>query len=400
MNSIEGRPGVAASRDPADFLRDRVVLLVGIRGYGIAQSRTALIRSLTARGASVLIFANRDASAAALDGLVGVEFIDAGFGRRLIAPIADVRAMFRLAGLLRRRSPALIHFFNSKPTLLGLLAVRATGSNAIIVNTITGLGHTFTMNSAVRTISGWLYRLLLRFSQVTIFQNPDHAALFRLKGYVDVNRAELIAGSGVDTERYRPASNAAGEPRPLTVLMAARLLRTKGVPEFVDAAKRVQAEAPGLRFLLAGEIELQHPDGMNEAALRRAAIDAGVEYLGYRTDLDRLLPRVDLVVLPTYYHEGLPRILVEAAACGVPAVTTDWPGCRDAVENGVTGLLVPPRDVAKLADAILSLARNAEMRRRMGSMARQRAVQFFDVQGITSSHLRIYERLLTSGGTA
>jgi len=376
----------------------RTVLLVALRGFGIAQSRGTLIRELCARGSRVLVFANRDAAAAQFDDNPAVEFIDAGFGRRIISPIADGRAVLRLARLLRTKRPTLIHFFNAKPTLLGLLATRLTRCSAVSIATITGVGHAASGNRAVGYLVGRLYRLLLRTISLTIFQNPDDLALFRANGWVPAGRTELIIGSGVDTARYRLPATASAVSRPCTVLMASRLLRSKGVVDYLRAAKLVNTRQPGLRFLLAGESEPQHPDAIDEGVLQQEAHAAGVEFLGYRSDLDRLLPQVDLVVLASYYREGVPRILLEAAACGVAAVTTDWPGCREAVAHGVTGLLVAPRDPAALADAIESLANDPAKLRQMGSAARNRVIEQFDMRRVIERHLGIYDELLGSGG--
>ncbi|MFZ2507560.1 MAG: glycosyltransferase family 4 protein [Steroidobacteraceae bacterium] len=376
----------------------QTILLVALRGFGVVQSRAMLIHELSTRGSRVLVFANQDSAAAQLDDNAAVEFVDAGFGRRLVSPISDLRSTLRLAGLVRSRRPDLIHFFNAKPTLLGLLAARLAGSRALIVSTVTGLGHAFSANLAVRFLAGLLYRMLFRSVSMTIFQNPDDLALFRGRGWVQAGRAQLIIGSGVDTGRFRPAESARTQPHPCNVLMASRLLRSKGVLDFLQAARQVNARQPGLRFMLAGEAEPRHPDGIDEQHLRHEAQAAGVEFLGYRADLDRLLPQVDLVVLPSYYREGVPRILLEAAACGVAAITTDWPGCREAVVHGVTGLLIAPRDPAALAGAIQSLASDLPALRHMGRAARVRAIEQFDVRRVTRRHLGIYDELLAAEG--
>lgn len=341
------------------------------------------------------IFANRDDAATGLSKIAGVQFIDAGFGRAVFAPIKDGSAMVRLSKVIRDTRPDLIHLFNAKPTLLGLAVVRISGTSARVVNTVTGLGHAFTQSKLARGVSTWLYRRLLPRAQVTIFQNRDDLHLFQSLQLLGTSRAELIIGSGVDLERFHPPMETAPDSRRCTVMMAARLLRSKGVPDFLDAAVRARAALTDVRFLLAGELEPGHPDGIGEAELRRLASASGVEFLGYRRDLDRLLQTVDLVVLPSYYREGVPRILVEAAACGVATITTDSPGCREAVMHGVTGLLVPPRDSVALSQAIVTLARDRGLLRSMGRMARERAVAVFDMRSVTQRHQEIYDELLS-----
>jgi len=378
------------SAKPADTRP--VAVLAGLRGFGIVQSRLPLIERLVAAGWTVVVFANRDESTSRLLGRPHVETVDAGFGRRFLAPIADLRAMAGLIALVRSRKPRLVHFFNAKPTLLGIPAVRMSGTNPVIVNTITGLGHTYTMSRMVRALTSAMYRRVLPHSRCTFFQNAEHMRMFVSSAWVKPDRAVLVAGSGVDTDRYRPRERTPKER--MTVLMASRLLRSKGVCEYLEAAHRVRAGRPFVQFLLAGELEAGHADGMTESEVLQLTRRAGVEFLGYRKDLDSLLPLMDVVVLPSYCHEGLPRVLLEAAACGVATITTDWPGCRDVVEPGVTGVLVPPRDARALAEALESLAAQRGRCMAMGVKARERALEQFDIRTVTERHLETYRRLL------
>jgi glycosyltransferase involved in cell wall biosynthesis len=368
-------------------------LFVGLRGFGFAQSRLPLIRALGERGWRVAVFANRDGHAAAIEGH-GVEFLDAGFGAGAIAPGADWRAMRRLRGRIDARPPRLVHLFNAKPVLLGLVALRRRRPGRVVVCTVTGLGHAFVASRLVRGAASLLYRGLLGRADAVVFQNPDDLALFVELGLVERARARLVAGSGVDTTAYRPAPPGAGGARAVTVLMATRLLQSKGVLDYLEAGRALRSARHGLRLLLAGEAAPGHPDAIDEAGLRSRAAAAGVEYLGYRPDLPELLPQVDVFVHPSYYHEGVPRVLLEAAACGVAAITTDLPGCREAVVDGVTGVLVPPRDPARLAREIASLAGDPARRAAMGRAARRLAEERFDIRAITAAQLALYDELL------
>jgi glycosyltransferase involved in cell wall biosynthesis len=366
-------------------------VFVGLRGFGFAKSRAPLIRALRERGWRVVVFANRDDHAAGIEALGGVEWIDAGFGPSAIAPAADFRALRTLRRRVASRPPALLHFFNAKPMLLGLLAIRGLPKRGVVVATVTGLGHAFVQSRLVRAAAGALYRGLLGSADAVVFQNPDDLERFVGAGLVARARARMILGSGVDTALIRPSQRHAGS-RP-TVFMAARLLVSKGVLDYVDAAALLRDRPPSIRFLLAGEAAPGHPDAIDEDKLRALAARAGVEYLGYRSDLPALLPQADLVVHPSYYAEGVPRILLEAAASGVAAITTDLPGCREALVPGETGVLVPPRDPERLAREIAALAADPPRLAAMGSAARRLAESRFDIRATTAAQLALYDAL-------
>ncbi len=370
-------------------------LLVGLRGFGFAKSRLPLIQALRERGWRVAVFANRDAHAEAIEKIGGTEFVDAGFGAGSIAPATDFRAVRALRRRIRTNPPALVHFFNAKPMLLGLLALRGLGFKGVAVCTVTGLGHAFVQNAFVRGAATGLYRVLLRSASAVVFQNPDDLEFFVDRGLVDRARARLIVSSGVDTALFRPAATGMGTSRPVTVLMATRLLRSKGVMDYLDAGRRLKAARPEVRLLLAGEVATGHPDAIVESTLKSRAAEAAVEFLGYRSDLHQLLREVDLLVHPSYYNEGVPRVLLEAAASGVAAITTDLPGCREAVEAGVTGVLVPPRDPERLHAAMSTLTSDAGRLASMGRAARRLAEDRFDMRRITDAQLALYDELLS-----
>jgi glycosyltransferase involved in cell wall biosynthesis len=176
--------------------------------------------------------------------------------------------------------------------------------------------------------------------------------------------------------------------------MASRLLRSKGVGEFISAAKDCRHDCPGAKFVLVGEAQKDHLDAYPMDKILSATQSGIIEYQGYRTDLDRFIGQVDLVILPSYYREGVPRILQEAAACGVPCITTDTPGCREAVVDGVTGYLVPPRDAKALSAAIQKFLENGHLSAEMGRAARQFACEKFDIRQIAQNYLSLYEDVL------
>ena len=314
-------------------------------------------------------------------------------GKRLDSLLVN---FFRLCKIFRDLKPDLVHLVTIQPVLLGGLAARASGIRRIVF-AISGLGHVFVANSRLarlrRLIVEVLYRLSLNIERrAVVFQNPDDKHILTKLCRLSGDESFLLPGSGVDLSSFVFKPLIDEEP---LVLMASRLLVTKGAREFVDAAAILRQRGIRARFQLVGD-----PDHSNPSAISMHELndwrDAGiVEILGYRNDLHDLMSRSHIICLPSYYPEGLPKVLCEAAACGRVVVTTDEPGCRDAIVNGVTGLLVPSRDSLALADALEYLLSNPDHIRTMGIAGRKRAEQMFDISAIVNQHLGIYSRLLS-----
>jgi glycosyltransferase involved in cell wall biosynthesis len=319
--------------------------------------------------------------------------------------IGFLNAVWTLKGLLRMvRSvkPDVMHLVTIKPVLLGGLVARWAGVPAL-VTAVSGLGYVFMANGLkfrlLRRLVGFVYALALGHkNQTVIFQNADDSATLAAATGLVQGKTKLIRGSGVDLTSFTVQPLPEGPP---VVMLAARLLADKGVREFVEAAAAVRKHygvgGPVVRFVLVGE-----PDVQNPASLKQAELDAWqaaglVELWGHRTDMHAVLSCATLVVLPSY-REGLPKVLIEAAACGRAVVTTDVPGCRDAIEPGVTGLLVPAKNAAALADAVVELLANTPRCLAMGTAGRRLAMQAFDVNSVAEQHLAIYADLLAKAG--
>lgn len=338
-----------------------------------------------------VVAATADDSWATRLSTIGVTVEPVSFSRGGLALFWDVRALLALTRLYRRYRPALIHHFNAKPVILGSLAALLAGSHRV-VNTITGLGHVFIRGGVTRYLAATAYSLLLSRSAGTIFQNPDDLYLFVERGWIPAQLARLIVSSGVDTARFRPAPATRAPAEPTRVLMVARLLWQKGVGEFVEAADLVKERYPGTCFQLAGEWDPVHPDAVGEKWIHAVTNQGVIEFLGYLRNMPQQLHQTDIFVLPSY-REGAPRVLLEAAACGLPVVATDVPGCREMVLDGVTGLLIPPQDSRALAQAIIVLLQKPELRRRMGQAGRKRVEAEFDIRAVTARHLALYQEI-------
>jgi glycosyltransferase involved in cell wall biosynthesis len=236
-----------------------------------------------------------------------------------------------------------------------------------------------------------MYRLALgnRNLRVIVQNADDHDSLARAAS-LQGEKVVMIPGCGVDLSAFTPAPPPPGVP---VIVMAARLLRDKGVHEFVAAARILKARGSRARFLLVGDPDAGNPTSIDEPELAAWRNETAIELLGYRTDIAQVFGRAHVVVLPSY-REGLPKVLIEAAACGRAVVTTDVPGCRDAIEPGVTGLLVPARDAASLASAIERLLLDAGLRDRMGRAGRQLAERKYAIAKVVSAHMDVYRDLM------
>lgn len=316
-----------------------------------------------------------------------------------------VNALQTLRGLIRvvkNVQPDVMHLVTIKPVLLGGLVARWVRVPAL-VSAVSGLGYVFMASGLkarlLRRVVGFVYAMALGHkNQTVIFQNADDNATLAAATGLAQFKTKLIRGSGVDLACFSVQPLPEGPP---VVMLAARLLADKGVREFVEAAaevhKRYVTEGQGVRFVLVGE-----PDEQNPASLQQAELDAWqaaglVELWGHRSDMQAVLPCATVVVLPSY-REGLPKVLIEAAACGRAVVTTDVPGCRDAIEPGVTGLLVPAKNAAALADTIVELLADTPRCLAMGAAGRRLAEQAFDVNSVAEQHLAIYADLLAKAG--
>jgi len=304
------------------------------------------------------------------------------------------RTMVQLWRIFRAVRPDLVHLVTIKPVLLGGLVARLAGVPAVVA-AVSGLGFVFVAKgvkaSARRWLVGGLYRLALGHHNLkVIFQNPDDRASLARLAHLPGRKVAMIRGSGVDLTQYGVMPTPPGMP---VVVLAARLLADKGVLEFVQAARLLRQRGCNARFVLVGTVDTANPTSFTDADVTAWVHDGVVEWWGHRADMPQVLAATQLVVLPSY-REGLPKILIEAAACGRAVVTTDVPGCRDAIDPGITGVLVPVRDAAALANAMETLIDNPLRCQAMGDAGRALAEKAFDVRQVVAAHLQIYQELI------
>jgi len=308
------------------------------------------------------------------------------------------KTFWQIFHVCRFVKPDLVHFVTIKPVLLGGLAARMAGIPAV-VSAVSGLGFVFVAEGFKAVIRRWvvkhLYRVALGHSnQKVIFQNNDD--LSRLAGLVELpeRKMSLIRGSGADLSQYTVTQLPTGAP---IILLAARLLVDKGIHEFVQSAQILRQRglsAQDVRFVIVGEPDTANPASLHPDELAKWEEENTVELWGHRIDMPQVMKAAHVVVLPSYYGEGLPKVLIEAAACGRAVVTTDHPGCRDAIQSDITGVLVPVRDTEALASSIQELLGDPIRCATMGQAGRELAQNAFDEKHVVGAHLQIYQELI------
>lgn len=319
--------------------------------------------------------------------------------RRSLNPLRELQLLLSLVVLFRHERPALVHGFTIKCAVYGSLAAQLARVPAR-VNAVAGLGYVFASSDRkarwLRPMVRAMLHLALRGRRTRlILQNPDDQMMFQQSGLIELDRVDLIPGSGVDCVRFSPCADGGSTPRSQPcVLLAARLLWDKGVGEYVEAARLLRSAGRSVRFLLAGTPDPGNPAAVPESILHQWVDEGVIEWLGHVDDTSELFRSVDIVALPTYYREGLPKSLIEAAACSLPLVTTDMPGCREVVTNEVDGLLIPPHDAGALAQAIARLIDSPGLAARLGAAARLKALANFDERLVIERTLAVYRELL------
>ncbi|SDY18911.1 glycosyltransferase family 4 protein [Nitrosomonas halophila] len=372
----------------------KIILFANTDWY-LYNFRYSLAQTLRDSGHEVLLVSPAGSYGERLRSL-GFRWIPAPMERRSLNPLREVALILWLRRLIANEHVDLVHGFTIKCAIYGSLAARLSGVSAR-VNAVAGMGYVFTSNDLkarfLRPLVQGMMRLALDGADARlILQNPDDALLFKQARLVSPARVRLIPGSGVNCQRFERVSGVRNNKR-LRVLLPARLLWDKGIAEYVEAAGLLQAAGREVDCLLAGDPDPGNPAAVPETTLRNWVDNGLIQWLGHVDDMPALYQSVDIVVLPSY-REGLPKGLIEAAACALPLVTTDVPGCREVVTDGIDGLLIPVRDALALANAIARLQDDSEFASRIGLAAREKVLREFDERIVIKRTLEVYRELL------
>lgn len=365
------------------------ILVHSSLAYSLVNFRGALMQSLVAAGHEVIATApDRDAAVEQSLAAMGVGFVQVPMARASISPLKDLRTLAAYLRLMWRYRPDAVIAYTQKPIIYSGLAARFFRETRFHV-LMSGLGYVFSAEADHRTrlrkLVSLIYRQGIRSARTVFVFNSDDRAVMLRNGIISHRHYVVqVPGSGVDTHHFAARPLPGGPP---VVLMIARLMRDKGVYDFVEAARLVRAQSPDVRFQILGRIECNNPTAVSETECRRWSGEGLIEFLPETRDVRPHLAASSLFVLPSFYREGLPRTILEALATGRAVVTTDLPGCRDAIVDGENGRLVPPRNPRLLAAAITELASDPARLVAMSAAARQSAVAHYDVHHVNRALL-------------
>lgn len=351
--------------------------------WNVVNFRAGLVRALVADGHEVIAAVPNDGALAAVEAL-GARVAVLPMTSASTSVTGDLALLWRYVRLIRRERPDVYLGWTIKPNTYGALAARLAGVPRIA--NVSGLGTAFIRETWLTRVAEMLYRLGLGGAATVFFQNHDDRAEFVARRLVAPECVEVLPGSGIDTAHYDPAPWPRAEDGTFRFLMVARLIRDKGVTEFVEAARIVRARHPEARFALLGFLDVDNATAISRAELEGWVAEGVVEYLGAAEDVRPFLGNADCVVLPSY-REGLSRVLLEAGAMARPAIATDVPGCRDVIVPGETGLLCAVRDAQSLAERMIGMiALPPDTRAAMGRGARAHIAERFAENHVISAY--------------
>jgi glycosyltransferase involved in cell wall biosynthesis len=365
-----------------------IFVVVEDKAFLIQRLNTAL--AVRDAGHDVLVVSHRSERSKDIEEL-GFKYIDSGTDRTSMNPLKEVLSIYKLFKIYRKYKPDLVYHVSIKPVLYGSIAARAAGVRKI-VNLINGLGYVFTEGGLkkdfLRAFIVKFYRMALRSKKVkVIFQNPDDRNLFIENKILRPEQAEVILGSGVDTERFD------FEEMPnekVKILFVARMLWDKGIRFLIEAIRLLKQDGLEFEMLFAGEPDVLNPRSVPLKQLKEWEREGLIKYLGFQDDMPRLMRESHIVCLPTYYREGVPLSLIESASVGRAIVTTDMPGCREIVRDGVNGFIVPPKSSYELYKALKGVITNNELRESMGRESRKLVEESFSKEVVNRETLKVY----------
>lgn len=383
---------------PTGARRPRVLMLVNVSWFFISHRLPVALRAMESGFEYHVATRLQPVSDGAALRAMGIAVHAMPFARGGVSPLSDLRSVIAIAAAYRRLRPDLVHLVTLKVIIFGGLLARLLRVPGVVA-AVPGLGYAFVATGPWAAVRRGAVKTLLRLALrrdrcVVIFQNPEDREYLVRSGVVDSAQTALIRGAGVDMARFHPAPAPPGRVR---IVLASRMLREKGVPVFVHAARLLHEQGVSADFLLAGDPDPDNPGSLTREELEGWHAEGHVAWLGHVSDMSELLRSTHVVCLPTHYGEGVPKVLVEAAAAGRAIVATDVPGCREIVQHGQSGLLVPPRDATALAAALRRLIDDRVLREHMGRAGRRLAEDSFSTERVVQETFDIYRRLLSHG---
>lgn len=366
------------------------VCMVSNTAWSIYNYRHGVLQAFRASGIDITVIAPKDRTFALLEQM-GIRCIDLKVASKGTNPLEDIKLLAALRRHYRTLRPDLVFHYTIKPNIYGSVAAALARVRSIAVTT--GLGYVFIQASTAARVARRLYRFAFRFPREVWFLNRDDLNAFRHEHLlVHPDRAQLLNGEGIDLAMYSPDAPDASKAT-IDFILIGRLLWDKGVGEYVEAAKTLRARYPNARFKLLGPVGVENPSAISQADIDRWQSEGHVEYLGEAHDVRPHIAQADCVVLPSY-REGVPRTLLEASSMARPIVATDVPGCREVVDDTVTGLLCKARDATDLGAKLEAMIQmGAEARERMGQRGREKMIAEFDERHVVDRYFRTLSAL-------
>jgi len=369
-----------------------VVLFVGSPFEYFVSHRLALAKAAKSAGWSVHVATPPSKRGASLQSY-GITHHLLALDRSGVNPLQELRSLLRIRQIFDEVRPDLVHLIGPKSVMYGGLLARWQGIPAMVC-LIPGMGYIYLLGGLkgriLRAMGHAGYRLgLLHPNKRVIFQNPEDRQLFLDRHLCSAGEATLILGSGVDPQNWPAIKEPEGKP---IALFASRFLREKGIEIFADIGRQLLNEGVNARFALVGEVDPGNPTSVSEEQIKAWEQD-GIENWGFRQDMPEVFASCHLVCLPSYRREGIPKVLIEAASCGRPIITFDMPGCREIVQNGVTGFVIPTKDVSAYKSAVRRLLEDANLRQQLGLAGRKRVENMFSLDQVIRQTLDIYNQV-------
>jgi len=350
-----------------------------------------LIEGLQSQGFKLILAAPSDIDLSPIKTL-GCEFYNVGVRPQSLNPLNDLCLMVELFFLMRKTNVAACLFFTAKPNIFGGLCASLLGLH--FINNISGLGSIFIENGLLSKVLVLLYKLALKRSSCVFFQNQDDRDLFLQKKIVKFEQTQLLPGSGVNLQKFQPSRKSRDmDQTPFSFVLIARLIKDKGVVEYIEASKLVSKSHPFVQFKILGFLGVQNPTAISVEQMNEWQKLTHIHYVGSAEDVRSFIEESDCVVLPSY-REGTPKVLLEAAAMGKPLVTTNVPGCKEVVEDQLTGFLCEVRSVQDLAQKMCQMIElSVEERAQMGRLGRIKMEKQFSEKIIVDRYLEVIKSL-------
>jgi glycosyltransferase involved in cell wall biosynthesis len=374
----------------SDCVSGKTIIFFAQRPYSLESSRTELIGEFSTKNRVICVVGKGDISS--LDNLA-VEIVQIqSLDNRVKSISNEISAIITLKNIILSLKPDICLVYNAKPSIYYAIASFIWRLKVdLSLATVTGLGYSFTQGKMIRTFSSIVYKYLFSCFNRVVFQNQDDYNYFLERNWVCLGRAALIISSGIDVSFYQMAAFKTRTKKTIRVGLATRILWSKGVAEFSRLADEVLAVRPDVEFVLAGELAIDHPDGIPISVLE--SMD-NVSYVGKLDGLLEFFESIDIFVFPSHYREGVPRAVIEAAGCSLPVIGLDVPGTREAIVNGVTGFLVPVSDKSQLELRTLELIDNFSLRKRFGDAGRKLVEDHFDRRVIVRKYKNLIYELI------